>query len=148
MRLLAATAFAALAIAPAFAADPVIDKIEAKLFLTSTATLSDNVADGSGVSLWNTIIGEGGSGPANDTLVIVTVAADPDSYIDVPLSVVVDGGDGKNLVTRHVEGLLVGQSGKVSFGVYVEDSTCNALTVKAKIGKSEKTTTIPFACGE
>lgn len=144
-----AFAAALLAASPALAADPVIERIEARLFYQHTAALSDNVAAESGVTLWNTVIGEGGAAePATDTLIVVTVAADPGSYVDEPLSIEVKGHDGGALLTRHLEGLLVGQSGKVSLAVYVEDSTCNALTVTATIGGSRKTTTVPFACGE
>lgn len=149
MRRLAFIAFAILAAAPAFAAAPRIDKIEAKLFYQNSATLSDNVAMGSGVNLWNTVIGEGDAQePANDVLIIVTIAADPSSYDDTPLSIEVKGDDGKVVATRRLKGLLVGDTGKVSRAVYLEDSTCNALSVKASIGKSTMTLEVPFACGE
>jgi hypothetical protein len=149
MRLLAAAAFVALASTPALAANPTIQKIEAKLFYSETATLSDNVAEGSGVNLWNTIIGEGDAGgAASDVLVIVTVGAEPGAFVDTPLYIEITGSDGKSVASRKIEGLLIGSNGLVSKAVLLDDSTCNALTVKAAIGKSEKSTAVPFACGE
>lgn len=147
MRLLAA-AIAALAVTPALAAEPAIDKIEAKLFLSTTGTLSDNVAEGSGVTLWNTIIGEGGAGPASDTLIVVTVKGEPGSFVEAPLTIDVTGSDGKPVASRKVDGLLITTDGFAVTAVFAPDSTCNELTVKAAIGKSEKTTKVPFACGE
>lgn len=149
MRRLAFIVSASLAAGVASAAAPAIASIEARLFYTATGTLSGNVAEASGVSLWNTVIGEGQSGgAANDTLIIVTVNADAGAYVDTPLVVEITDADGKPVASRKVEGLLVGPDGKVSTGVYLPDSTCTALTVKAVMGKSEKATTVPFACGE
>ncbi|MFT3809126.1 MAG: hypothetical protein QM698_04350 [Micropepsaceae bacterium] len=148
MRLFAAAAFAALAATPALAAEPVIEKIEAKLFLSDTAALSDNVAEGSGVTLWNTIIGEGGAGPASDALIIVTVRAEAGSFQDAVLNVEITGHDGKPVASRKVQGLLIGADGTAATGIYVEDASCNALTIKASIGASTMTSGVPFACGE
>lgn len=148
MRLIIASAAALAALTTAAAAEPKIAKIEAKLFLTRDGTLSDNVAAGSDVNLWNTVIGEGGAGPANDVLVIVTVAAEPNSYVDAPLVIEIAGADGKKVAERKIEGLLLGDAGTVSQAVYLQDSTCNALTVRATIGKSSATNEVPFACGE
>lgn len=148
MRRFAVTAAIALmASGAAFALE--IEKIEARVFLTGSASLSDNVAAGSGVNLWNTVIGEGDiAEPANDVLVIVTVAGEAGSFDAGTLTIDITGHDGKALASRKIEGLLLGSAGKVSHGVYVTDATCNALTVKAAIGKSEKTIEVPFACGE
>ncbi len=147
MRCLAVIAAAVLASGAAAALE--IEKIEAKVFLTASATFSQNVAMGSGVNLWNTVIGEGDiHEPASDVLVIVTVAGDGGSFDSGTLAIDIAGDDGKSVASRKIEGLLLGPSGKVSHGVYVTNATCNALTVKASIAKSEKTIDVPFACGE
>lgn len=147
MRLLAVTALAALAVNSAAALE--IEKIEAKVFLTSSATFSDNVAMGSGVNLWNTVIGEGDiPEPARDALVIVTVSGEPGTFDTGTLEVGITGAEGELVASRTIEGLLLGANGKVSQGIYITDITCNAITVKASVGKSAKTTTVPFACGE
>lgn len=148
MRRLAATAIAALLTAgPAVALQ--IESIEAKVFLSYSAALSQNVAEGSGVNLWNTVIGEGEiNEPAQDVLIIVTVSADPGSFDAGTLQISVTGSEGEMVASRTLEGLLIGPEGKVATAVYVEHATCTALTVKASVGKSEKTVGVPFACGE
>ncbi len=149
MRLSAVAAFALIAATSAFAATPTIDKVEAKLFYQGSGTLSVNVATGSNVALWNTMIGAGDvEEPASDTLAIVTIAADPDSYIETPLTIEVTDNEGKVLVTRTITGLLVGESGKVSRAVFVQDSTCTPLTITATFGTSTSSTAVHFACGE
>lgn len=148
MRRLAVTAAAAI-LAAGSAAALQVDSIEAKVFLSYSATLSQNVAEGSGVNLWNTVIGEGEiNEPANDVLIVVNVSADPGSFDAGTLTIEVTGHDGKLVASRKIEGLLIGPEGKVSKAVYIEDATCNELKVKASVGKSEKTVGVPFACGE
>jgi len=139
--------FALLGIATASAGDPAIDKIEAKLFLTNTATLSDNVA-ADDVALWNICCGGGESGSADDVLVIVTVKADPGASVEVPLKIEIHGADGKVVASRNSEGIQVGETGLWSQAVYVQDTTCNALTIKATLGAAIRTTAVSFRCGE
>lgn len=147
LRFAAALASAVLATGAAAAVE--IDAIEAKVFLTESGTFSENVAEGTGVNLWNTVIGEGDiREPANDTLVIVTLAGAPGTYDEGTLAIEITGHDGKPVASRKIEGVLFGESGKVSHAVYLLHSTCNQLTVKASFGKSSKTGGVPFACGE
>lgn len=150
--LAAAAAAALVALAPATLADgaPNIEKIEAKLFYEYSATLSKNVADGSGVSLWNSMIGEGDiEEPANDVLIIVTVSGEPGTLLEVPLTIAVTQKQGgKTVASRKVESILIPAEGKASAAVYVQDTICKPLSIKATLGKSAKTSGVPFACGE
>ncbi|BCW89798.1 hypothetical protein sos41_29650 [Alphaproteobacteria bacterium SO-S41] len=147
MRLRAVTLFALLGAATASAADPVIEKIEAKLFLADSGTLSGDVASGSGVALWNMTIGGEGE-RADDVLIVVTVKADAGEFIKVPFEIEIKGADGKVVASRKTENILIGASGLMSQGVYLQDATCTALKVTATVGKSTKATEVPFACGE
>lgn len=146
---LAAVVLAAAFATPAMAAGPAVEKIEARLFYQHSATLSDNVAAAANVALWNTVIGEGGAAePADDVLIVVTVKADPSTYVEAPLVIVVTGQDGRAVASRKIDGLLVGAEGRVARAIYLQDTTCEAITVDAMIGNSKIRETVPFACGE
>ena len=149
MRALAVLA-ALLAIPAAAAAEPAIGKIEAHLFYEASGRLSDDIAPPAEVSLFNTVIGEGGAEePASDVLVAVTVTGEAGAFVETPLTIkVVAADDGTVLAERKIEGLLLSAQGSVTRAVFVPDSTCRAFRIEAAIGKAKAAADIPFVCGE
>jgi len=128
-----------------------IAKVEARLFLNYSGTLSKPIT--AKTELWNAVIGEGNiSEPSNSTFVDVLVDGEPGSFdpkARVEL-VVATTSDGKVLQTQSNNVGALNASGKYHVGFWIPRTGCEALRLRARVAGSKvyKTVDIPFACGE
>ena len=146
--------FLALAsLAAASAAHVQMSDIQARLFYSDTARLSDDLlARKKPFVFWNTIIGEGDAEEnADDLLVSVTLRADErnEQNIDGPLTIRATDEKGKVLGTRTAKNLLTSRRGSTTVGLWLNDVTCaGAVTIQARYADQVKTSVLKMACGE
>jgi hypothetical protein len=131
-----------------------ITDVRAHLFYSGEGTLSGNLIGSKGIgSLWNTIIGEGGSGGASSaTLIIVEISGKPGSYggrSSVELAV---RGSTKEVFRRTQQLDVLSDKGKAYVGFWLYGTGCDPLRISARLVGSSKsnasTIEIPFHCGE
>ena len=129
-----------------------LDKLETHLYYHQTGTVDDREA--SGLSLWNTIIGEGeAQGPSGSVVVRVTVTG-AEGLPKGAVEVVATAGKKKVFKQRVSLDDFVAEKGKpvvVPFLIY--GTGCDSIAVAATLydGKrtvSAKKSVLPFSCGE
>lgn len=128
-----------------------IEAIRAYLFYERSGRLSKNIAPPASFSGFNTMIGEGDAEePAEDILIAVELSGPKDEYLKQPLTISVSYPTGKRAGSKREfrDGILFGEGGKVTKAVYAENATCSPLRVAATVGRSAKSITIDFKCGE
>lgn len=160
MKLAVGLITALLSVAAAFcaqAASPVAPKIaaiRAQFYYEETGMFSNDILSDKDLSLWNTIIGEGGSGGAsNFTLVTVEVQGK-----DVPvgaLKVVVVARDAKRrIIARNTADVsLYDAKTKFHAPLFLYNTGCDEIEISANligkgVSKNALKAKIPFACGE
>lgn len=133
-----------------------VKDLKAFLYLERSGKLSDNIV-GSNKSFHNTVIGEGDAGePADAVMISVTFegtkntrASDKVASALAQVKVSQDSKQGKKiLLNRAYGGMLFGDNGLTHKAFMVENATCAPLEIEVKIGRSSKSATIPFRCGE
>jgi hypothetical protein len=127
--------------------------IQARLFYSETARLSDDLlARKKPFVFWNTIIGEGDAEEnADDLLVSVTLRAAEGNEQNVagPLTIRATDEKGKTLGTRTARNLLTSRRGSTTVGLWLNDVTCaGAVTIQARYADQVKTAVLTMACGE
>jgi hypothetical protein len=148
------SAVAAIGAQAAGPAAPKIGAIRAQLYYEETGKLSKDILSDKDLSLWNTIIGEGGSGGAsNYTLVTVEVQGK-----DVPVGAVkvqVVARDSKRKIIAMNTADVSIYDAKTSFNapLFLYNTGCDEIEISASLlGKGIKKNAvkakIPFACGE
>ncbi len=146
-----ATAFSVQAAGPVA---PKISAIRAQLYYEQTGKFSDDILADKNLSLWNTIIGEGGSGGAsNFTLVTVEVRGK-----DVPVGAVkiqVTARDSKRKIIAMNTADVSIHDASTSFNapLFLYNTGCDEIEISASllgkgISKNVVKAKIPFACGE
>jgi hypothetical protein len=141
------------ALAAASAAHIEMSDIQARLFYSETARLSDDLlARKKPFVFWNTIIGEGDAEEnADDLVVSVTLRADEgnEQNIDGPLIIKAMDEKGKVLGTRIARNLLTSRRGSTTVGLWLNDVTCaGTVTIQARYAGQVKTAVLKMACGE
>src|SRR6266481_247918 len=127
-----------------------IEDIRVQLFYENTGLLSDDFTKKKNLDLWNTTIGEGGSGgPARSFLASIVLRSKPNSFLKQEVVVtVMDDRKKVKLMERRFNGLLFDKEGQLVKPVFVENRTCSPTTISAGINKSTKQVALPFECGE
>lgn len=133
-----------------------IKDLQAQLFLEKSGKFSGNVI-GSGKNFHNTVIGEGDAGEPADAVLITIVfegtkntrASDKVASALAQIKISQAGKQGKKiLLNKAYGGMLFGDNGLAHKAIMVDNATCAPLEIEAKIGKSSKSATIEFNCGE
>lgn len=133
-----------------------VKDLKAQLFLERSGKFSDNLV-GSNKKYHNTVIGEGDAGePADAVLVTLTFegtkntrASDKVATAMGQVKVSQTTKQGKKILLNRVYGgMLFGDNGLAHKAFIVDNATCAPLEIEAKIGRSVKTATIDFSCGE
>lgn len=140
------------AVAPASAQSATIAGIKAQLFYEETGEFSQDITDGK-VTLWNTIIGEGGAGgPSSQTLVTVEVRRNGVDASDVKLDL--RAAYGRKTLARQIYAVALYDEKTVFYApLLLQNTGCREITLTARLtGKNAdpavKTAVIPFDCGE
>jgi hypothetical protein len=128
-----------------------IKSVTAKLYYSGSGTFSANILDKPALALWNTIIGEGGSGGASEAT-LIEVEVDGDGRGNVihkeRLTITVQA-KGKPAITRHTAPLYFDENGKHFEAVWLYDSGCLPVTITAQLdNQPEIHKKIDFECGE
>ncbi len=136
-----------------------ITAIKAMLFYDDQGTFSNDILSGSGIDLWNTIIGEGSAGGAStSTLIIVELSGKAEAYeptrkIEFTATYKSSGQNSRPLVVkRTTETGIINNQGKFFAAFWLYDTGCIPVKLTARmIGQAQPSTlskTIKFACGE
>ncbi|MCP5396543.1 MAG: hypothetical protein H6918_07410 [Sphingomonadaceae bacterium] len=126
-----------------------LDRVSAHFFYKDTGELSDNLLEREDFAAWNTIIGDGENGPADDVLVVATITGPQEDYINDTLELWVTGENGKVIGQRRFDGMLLTSAGSVSSPLWLADATCaGELTIHARFRGKEKTARLQLYCGE
>ena len=136
-----------------------LSAIRAKLFYENTGEFSRDILADPNIALWNTIIGEGGSGgPSNSTLVIVEVSGPAGDYnqnlkVEFTASYRTNGPNRPpTVIKRVVPGGIMNDKGKFYSGFWLYDTGCSHVNLTARLlglpRPSTMTKTIKFECGE
>jgi hypothetical protein len=132
-----------------------ITAIKAMLFYEQKGTFSRDILAKPEMSLWNTIIGEGGAGaPSSSTLVMVEVTGKGGVDAPTPLRKVelTASTSTKVILKRATEIGLLEESGKFYGAFWLYDTGCDRVKLSARIiGQAQPsvmTRVIPFECGE
>ena len=133
-----------------------VKDIRMQLFLEKSGKFSDNIVNSKKI-FRNTVIGEGDAGePADSVLVTVTFegtkntrASDRVASALAQVKATQTTKQGKKiLLNRAIGGMLFGDNGQSHKAFILDAATCAPLEIEAKIGRSTKTVTIDFSCGE
>jgi hypothetical protein len=130
-----------------------INSVKAYLYHETDGSFSQDVFKMSPGSLWNTIIGEGASGGAShSTMVVVEVGGKPGSYISARKIQFTAFENGKVKMKRVTSMSVLSDSGKYFEAFWLYDTGCVPIKISAellgqsKVSKLERT--IGFSCGE
>lgn len=135
-----------------------ISGIKAMLYYEQTGTFSKDILADPNIALWNTIIGEGGSGGASSaTLVLVEVTGKAGAYetsrkVDMTATFAGSGKNAHPTVKRTSEIGILSDKGKFYVPLWLYDTGCVHVTIAARIvgqkPASAMQKTIRFECGE
>ncbi len=148
LRLVMAVCAIALATSGAKAETVILDRLEAFLIHSSDGKLSGDLISTQPV-LWNTVIGEGGSGGRSDDVLLVAhfKTALQAKKPDLP-SILVTDKDGKQILAlKNFPLTFVGEE-DASKAFMLRDVTCRHLKIVITAGQRKWNNEIPFACGE
>jgi hypothetical protein len=126
--------------------------LRAMLFYGDKGTFSPDII-ARPVTLWNTVIGEGGAGGAsNATLVVAVVRGEGGSYVPnrrVELTVTTGG---REIFKRAEETSVLNSEGRAYVAFWLYGTGCRRLRLSARIlGQTPSTpvtAVLPFDCGE
>jgi hypothetical protein len=134
----------------------IIKDLQAQLYLERSGKFSGNIV-GTGKNFHNTVIGEGDAGEPADSVMVTIVfegtkntrASDKVASALAQVKISQTGKQGKKiLLNKAYGGMLFGENGLAHKAILVDNATCAPLEIEAKIGRSSKTATINFSCGE
>lgn len=136
-----------------------ITAIRAMLFYDSSGTFSKDILADSNISLWNTIIGEGDSGGASSsTLIVVEVTGEPGAYetkrkIEFTATYRLNGQNAREtVVKRTAETGIFNNKGKFYAAFWLYETGCAPVKLSARLlGQTQPSLmrkTINFQCGE
>jgi hypothetical protein len=132
-----------------------ITAIKAMLYYEQKGTFSRDILAAPEMTLWNTIIGEGGAGsPSGSTMVVVEVTGKAEGDGPSPPRKVelTATASGKVLLKRAVDIGLLEETGKFYGAFWLYDTGCNRIKLSARVvgqtQPSAMTKFIPFQCGE
>lgn len=146
-----ATAFSVQAAGPVA---PKISAIRAQLYYEQTGKFSDDILADKNLSLWNTIIGEGGSGGAsNFTLVTVEVRGKDVPVGAVKIQVTARDSKRKIIAMNTADVSIYDASTSFNAPLFLYNTGCDEIEISASllgkgISKNVVKAKIPFACGE
>jgi hypothetical protein len=132
---------------------PKIAAIHAHLFYETDGTFSRDMLAEKGLSLWNTIIGEGWAGkPSKSTLFTVEVHGKNVKSNSVKLEIIAQG-EKNQVISKIVTDISIYDENSRSFtGLWLNNTGCEKIKITAQLigGPKAKPTvaTIPFSCGE
>ncbi|MGP0059313.1 MAG: hypothetical protein ACLPID_08520 [Beijerinckiaceae bacterium] len=133
------------------AADLQVQEIKAYLFFSNSGKLSENIV-GSKKEFWNTGAGDGEAGGAAKNVLVDLVLAgeDPTPQGEIAsLKVTYQAPGPRDVVIKKTyKSFFFGQNGVIHESVFLEDATCATVQIEAHAGKSSKTATLKFHCGE
>ena len=152
---LALSALLTLALPAAAQAEPVkLADLSFQLIYEHDGSLSPDLTEAEDFVAWNTVIGEGSAaGPANDALVMVTVLAGEEMFVDdSPIDLVAyadPAGEGaKEIARRRWDAYLV-SGGELHLPLFLQNIGCAGdLTIEARIGSTKLVRTLSLPCGE
>lgn len=126
--------------------------LRAQLFYSDRGTFSPDII-AHPISLWNTIIGEGGAGGAsNATLVTVIVRGEAGTYVPTRKVELTVTAGGREIFKRAEETGVLSSEGRTYVAFWLYGTGCRRLRLSARIlGQTPSTpvtATIPFECGE
>ena len=127
-----------------------LDKPVIRLWYQNEGRLSDDIAPPRDITLWNTVIGEGGAGGiANDALFTVRVRVPGDeANLTQPVTLTAIDAHGKVLAKRTVAFYLTSSTG-ANLPLWVRDVACaGRVTFTARVGTIERKAVMNFDCGE
>ena len=133
-----------------------VKDIAIQLFLERSGKLSGNIA-GSKKTFHNTVIGEGDAGePADSLLVTITFegtrnsrGSDKVASALAQVKATQSARQGKKiLLNKAYGGMLFGEDGLSHKAFMVDAATCAPIEIEAKIGRSIRTASVEFSCGE
>ena len=126
-----------------------LDRLSAHFYYKDTGQLSDNLLEREQFAAWNTIIGDGEKGPADDVLVVATITGPKEDYIYDTLELWVADEKGKIIRSRRFDGILLTDAGSVSSPLWLPDATCaGELTIHARFRGTEQSAKLALYCGE
>ena len=126
--------------------------LRAMLFYSDKGTFSHDII-ARPVTLWNTLIGEGGSGGAsNATLVVAVVRGEGGSYVPARRVELTVTAGGREIFKRAEETSVLNTEGRTYVAFWLYGTGCRRLRLSARIlGQTPSTpvtAVIPFDCGE
>lgn len=129
-------------------AQVVIDEIRAQLFLEHSGRLSENIV-GTDRGFFNVVIGGSIDEPASSVLVTLAFSALRKSSSPARVTVRQKTKAGERLLFRRdYAGFLLGEDGRAYKTFLLENATCLPLVISVRAGRSSKTATLNFHCGE
>jgi hypothetical protein len=136
-------------------AQVVIEEIRAQFFLEHSGRLSENIV-GTERGFFNVVIGGSVDEPASSVLVTLAFIgpdkiSSPDRAGRDPARVTVrqKTKTGERLLFRRdYAGFLLGEDGRAYKTFLLENATCLPLVIDVRAGRSTKTATLNFHCGE
>lgn len=149
---LALAAAGALQARPGQQTPPYRLSLKAKLFYSNQGSFSDDLI-AHPVSLWNTVIGEGGAGGASSQLLVIAdVRGEAGSYVPARKVQLTVTENGHQTFQRAEEPSVLNRNGHTYVGFWLYGTGCRRLRLSARIqGQTPSTpvtATIPFSCGE
>lgn len=148
------SAVAAIGAQAAGPAAPKIGAIRAQLYYEETGKLSNDILSDKDLSLWNTIIGEGGAGGAsNYTLVTVEVQGKDVPVGAVKVQVTARNSKRKIIAMNTADVSIYDAKTRFNAPLFLYNTGCDEIEISASllgkgISRNEVKAKIPFACGE
>jgi hypothetical protein len=126
----------------------VIEEIRAQLFLEHSGRLSENII-GTDRGFFNVVIGGSIDEPASSVLVTLAFIAPRKDSSPARVTVRQKTKTGERLLFRRdYAGFLFGEDGRAYKSFLLENATCLPLVIAVQAGRSSKTATLNFRCGE
>ncbi len=128
-----------------------ITDIRGHLFYSETGTFSPTVIGRT--DLWNTIIGEGGSGGASTAaLIVIEVSGKPESFATGRRVRLTVSDDQKEIFRQDQAVSSLSAQGHAYVAFWLYDTGCAPLRLSAVLlgqpNRRQRPAKIPFACGE
>lgn len=133
---------------------PKITAIRAQLFYDATGTFSEDLLSQKDLSLWNTVIGEGGAGGAStSTFVTVEISGRNLTVGATKVEITVTGNKNRVVQKKLIGVDIYDERVKFFAPLWLHDTGCEQLKISARLigpgaPRNIVTRTIPFACGE
>ena len=134
----------------ATAAAPTLTRPEVQLWYEETGRLSGNIAPPRTVTLWNTCIGEGDAREnANDALFTVDVRSSGQQNVNIPITLVATGTNGRVIARRTYTSVLTSEAGVAVLALWVPNVGCAGPVVfSARMATRSQSVTLNFDGGE